>query len=118
MEEYEKINRILKEACNLKESEITNKTYEVENLSMRSLAWILIEIGKVKKEDLENNIYIATIPGGIAKKNYAVVVLELSENELKLAAYADEGLINQHTSNGAINEFEKHLSKYIKNYNT
>lgn len=114
MEEYGKINEILKDTCKVKESKILNKTFKVENLTMRSLAWILLEIGKVKQEDLENNIYIATIPGGIAKKNYAVVVIELTERALRLAAYADEGLINQHTSKGAVDELEKHLSQYIK----
>ena len=114
MEDYKNINNILKDVCDAKEASILNKTYRVKNLSMRTLAFILLEIGKVKKEDLDNNIYIATIPSGIAKKNNAVFAIELSDNILKVAASAAEGLIKQHTREGAVDEFERHLSQYIE----
>ena len=78
---------------------------------------ILITIGKVHLEDIPNNIYVAMIPGGFAKKNYAIAIFKLLEQELDLAVYAEEGIINQHTSKGVINEFTKCIEQYISNEN-
>ncbi len=114
MDEYKNTNEALMQICDAKEKMILNATFAVNNLDFRKLAFILIEIGKIEREDLKNNIYVVTIPAGIAKKNYSVVAIELSHSLLKIAAYSQEGIINQHTSEGAINEIKKHISEYIK----
>ena len=114
MDEYKNINEALMQICDAKENMIMNETYAVRNLDFRTLAFMLIEIGKIEREDLANNTYVVTIPGGIAKKNYSVVAIELSQDVLKIAAYSNEGIINQHTSEGAINEIKRIITEYIK----
>ncbi len=111
MDDYNRVNQLLKDVCDAKDKAIQNKTIESNGLSMRKLSEVLVLLGKVHREDLVNNTYVAEIPGGIANKNHAVVALELSENALKIAAYAEEGLINQHTSEGVIKEIERRISE-------
>ncbi len=114
MDEYRLVNNLLIDACDAKEQKIINKTYKVENLNMQKIADVLIKQGKVYREDLEKNTYVASIPGGIAKKHYAVVALELQDHILKIGAFAEEGIINQHTSEGVLDEFEESIKEYIR----
>lgn len=109
------INKRLMDVCDAKEKKILNTTIRVNGLSFVKLRDILIEIGKIHLEDIEANIYIAVIPGGFARMNYAVVAFQLLEDELIIAAYANEGIINQHTSEGVVDEFRKYIGQYIEN---
>lgn len=113
-DKYRQINEKLINVCDAKEKKIMNKSFFISGLSMIKLRDILVEIGKIHAEDIQNGTYVAVIPGGFAKKNYAVTVFELSETEIKIAAYADEGIINQHTSEGVINEFTKRIEQYVR----
>lgn len=58
--------------------------------------------GNILEEDLENHIYVASIKGGMFNSNYAYVVMQLENDELSVAIYAVEGLINQHTSENVL----------------
>lgn len=114
MEKYTEINKLLVEQCDAIAEKILNCSYQVQNLTIAKLRDILIMMGRIHFEDLEKNIYIALIPGGIRKKNTAYVVFRLVDDELHIAAYSDEGLIKQNTSKGVIDEIGKIFDKYIK----
>lgn len=114
-EDYSSINKKLIDVCGAKEKKIVNDTFAVVGLTLLKLRDILVRMGKIHLEDSENSIYVAIIPGGFAKRNYATVVLQLNEDNVKIAAYADEGIIKQHTSEGVINEFRKCIEQYCRN---
>ena len=112
--EYENINRKLVDVCGANEKKIVNRYYRVELLSYNDLGNILLTIGNIHITNEEEGVYVATINGGVMKKNYATVVIELQDEKIRIAVYADEGIINQHTSEGVINEFERYINKYIR----
>ncbi|MEE3471737.1 MAG: hypothetical protein VZR24_13820 [Butyrivibrio hungatei] len=114
MDKYRIVNNLLVDICDAKENKIINRTYNVKNLTMQKMADVLIKQGKVYREDLENKTYVASIPGGIAKKHYAVVAIELQDNTLRIAVFAEEGIFNQHTSEGVLHEFENSIKEYIR----
>jgi len=114
LDNYNGINQKLIDVCGAKEKKIVNESLAVSGLSFIKLRDVLFSMGKIHFEDTSNNIYIAIIPGGFLKMNYATVVFNLLEDELIIAAYADEGLINQHTCEGVINEFRKQIEQYIR----
>ena len=114
MEEYKQINHILQEICGAKEKKIQNISFYVEGLTFQKLQAILVKLGEIYREDITNNYCVAIIPGGFAKKNYAVVMVELKDNKIKIASYADEGIINQHTSEGVLHELKKNIETYIR----
>ena len=113
MEDYLSINKFLCENTTAKMNHIENRMYSVTGLSMPKVRDLLFKLGEIQKEDLKNNTYIAMIPGGLFKKNCAVVLLELKKDQLRVAAYAEEGLINQHTVKGVLNELEENIKQYI-----
>ena len=113
MTDYTSINAFLCENTDAKRSDIVNNSYSVNGLSIEKLRDILIKIGDISIEDKENNTYIAVIPGGFLKKNYSSVAIELSNNELVVAAFSNEGIINQHTTDGVIDEIERSISEYL-----
>lgn len=114
MENYIELNQILKNTAPVIEHKIINQNIKVMDLSVLKLRDILQRIGKIQKELLEDNVYVAIIPGGFFKKNYAVIAIKLCDNELLVSAYADEGLINQHTCEGAINELRRNIKQFIR----
>ena len=113
MDTYERINHVLSNACGAKREKIINRAYSVNGFSLIRLRDALMKMGRIHSEDLENHTYVAVLPGGIRKRNRAVVAFELSEKKLLIAAYAEEGLIKQHTVEGVINEFEDSIKRFI-----
>ena len=111
---YDSINQKLIDVCGAKDNKIVNDSLVVSGLSFMKLRDVLFRIGKIHLEDTSNNIYIAIIPGGFLKMNYAIVVFNLLEDKLKIAAYAEEGLINQHTIEGVLNDFKKNIEEYLR----
>ena len=114
MEKYIELNQILKNTAPVVEQKILNLSISVMDLSILKLRDILQRIGRIQKELLEDNTYVVVIPGGFFKKNYAVIAIKLCDNELLMAAYADEGLINQHTCEGTINELRRNIKQFIR----
>lgn len=65
----------------------------------------LAKCGKVLEEDDFNGTVTGVIYAGIQDRNPAVVVVEVEQENLKISAYAKEGLIHQHTAEKAIDKF-------------
>lgn len=112
--DYSKLNNVLLKTFDISEDTIENYSLEVNNLPFLKLRDILMKLGTIYLEDFENQIYVATIKGGFFKMNNAHTAIQLDENCLKLSISAKEGLLNQHTIEGAINELKNNIIKYLK----
>lgn len=114
MNKYERVVEVLCKATLVKKSKIVYKSFEVNEITIMRIRDILMTMGRIQEERLDEKIYTAVIPGGFFHKNYAVVTLQLVEDEILLVAYADEGLIKQNTCGGVIDEIGKKLERYLK----
>ena len=65
----------------------------------------LAACGKVLEEDDFNGVITGMINAGIQDMNPAVLVINVEQENLKISAYAKEGLINQHTAEKSIDKF-------------
>ena len=64
-----------------------------------------MKCGKVLEEDDFNGTVTGVVYSGIQDMNPAVIVVEVEQENLKISAYAKEGLINQQTAEKAIDKF-------------
>ncbi len=113
MSDYSLVNDILCEKADVKKEEIINHIIKINDLSFMKLRDSLYQVGAIIYEDLERCIYIATVNSGFANKNYAQIAFQWTEQELILAAYAEEGIVKQHTSELAIKKILQSIDKYI-----
>jgi hypothetical protein len=70
-------------------------SFDANNLSFRQLSFVLINLGTILKEDSDNNVYIISAKHRL---NIATICIELKDNKINLVAFANEGLIKQHTA--------------------
>lgn len=111
--DFSSINERLIRVSHSNIKDIMNKSFDLNGLSLMRLRDILINIGEIYQENIDDGIYVATIPGGFGKKNYAIVAFELKNDSLKIAVSSNEGIINQHTSEGVINDIQEQIKQYI-----
>ena len=62
----------------------------------------LLKCGKLLEEDDFAGVLTGVIRAGIRDMNPAVIVIDVEQENLKISAYAREGLISQHTAEKAI----------------
>ena len=91
-----------------------NHVFKVRDLKILQLRDALVQIGQIIRENLEHKEYVATIGAGFLKSNIAYLALRLENNKLYISINAKEGLINQHTCKGAINELKRKLGEFIE----
>ena len=65
----------------------------------------LTACGKVLEEDDVTGVITGMVCAGIQDMNPAVLVIDVEQENLKISAYAKEGVINQHTAEKAIEKF-------------
>lgn len=95
----EKLNKHIK----TKENKIVFYSTKTKNIKFIKLKDSVYELnGNILEEDEANHIYVASIKGGTFNSNYAYVVMQLEDDELNIALYSQEGLINQHTSENVL----------------
>ena len=111
--DYEELIKIMDSIAVIEKEKITRKEYVVHNLSFMKLRDVLINCSHILYEDIERNIYIAEIKSGFFKKNAAITAFQLDHNKLKVLIYSKEGLVNQKTTEGVINEIKSQLINYI-----
>lgn len=111
--DFYKLNNVLEKSARIEPDKIINRQFNINNLSLLKLRDYLILMGKIHYESVKDKIYIVSIKGGFFKMNSAILAAYFQTDKLMIAVYAKEGIINQHTCEGVINEFEKKLSKYI-----
>ena len=110
----EQLNKTLSEWFGITGKDIESRVYNVNGLKILKLRDILIETGQICHEDLDKNLYVATIGAGFLRKNIAYMALQLRGNNLVISVAAKEGMIKQKTLMGAFDELEKRLEKYIE----
>lgn len=114
MEQYKELNRLLEEFAVVNMKKIENCEIAVKGISLMKIRDILIGMGTILKEDTAKKIYVAVLMGGFAHKNKATAVFKLSSNKILISIYAKEGIINQHTCEGIIDEFKEAIKEYRK----
>ncbi len=62
----------------------------------------LLQCGKLLEEDDFAGVLTGVIRAGIKDMNPAVIVIDVEQENLKISAYAKEGLFSQHTAEKAI----------------
>ena len=72
--------------------EISIKNCALSILQIRDL---LYSLGNLLYEDVENQIYAASLQAGFRNMNTAIVALQLSGDKLIVVGYAKEGILNQ-----------------------
>lgn len=70
---------------------------------------MLYTIGKIIGENLEDSMYIATVRVGFLNLNEAVVIIKIVDNILYIYSVAEEGMVNQHCCEKAIQKVRKEL---------
>ena len=86
-------------------------SFAANNLTFNKLPYILINLGTIIEEDVENNIYIVNIKHFL---NNAIILIELKDNKINLVAFAREGLIKQHTAQKASLKIKSAIEKTFK----
>lgn len=94
---------------NITQNEITSDSIKVSDFTIFNLRDLLLELGTIYREDIDENTYIAKIKGGTLKKNEAIVLAVLDNLDLRIAIFAKEGIIKQKTSEGILNEIRKRI---------
>lgn len=92
----------LRTYMNFNEKDVVYKEIVVSDMTLMQLRDSLIGIGTILEEDLQEQVYVISIMAGVANMNAAVIAVKLSQNVIKFAGYAREGLIKQHTVDKAI----------------
>ncbi len=114
MDQYTEINNLLSKYAEIKSEKIINDSIYASGYSCQDLRDLLETIGSLHVELLERKTYIATIKGGFRNCNYATLAIGLEDDYVIVGAYADEGIINQHTSEDALRK----LRRAIENRNS
>ncbi|MBD5550814.1 MAG: hypothetical protein HDQ96_06490 [Lachnospiraceae bacterium] len=104
----------MSEYIQVKEKGLIERQINVQSMSFADLRDTIIGIGKILEENFEISTYVVNVPAGVANKNSAVVALQLSDSCVSMLGYAQEGLINQHTAEKAIDRVVDRISKYAK----
>ena len=69
----------------------------------------LLKCGELLEEDDFAGVLTGTIRAGMKDMNPAVIVIDVEQENLKISAYAGEGLVSQHTAEKAIDRFLREL---------
>ncbi len=103
----------MREFISVKEKGLEERTVEVKAMTLQNLRDCLIGLGTILDEDFDTNTYIVSVNAGVANMNNAVVAVQLEGGKVCFLGYAQEGLINQHTAQKAIEKTIKRIDKYI-----
>ena len=82
--------------------EIIEKKIDTNTITFTNLRDRLLGTGRILEENFEETYYIIQVSSGLLNKNSAIVVVIWNSEEISLYGYAQEGLINQHTAEKAI----------------
>ena len=85
------------------------RAFDVCDLHYLQLRDGLIALGEIMKENQEEQLYVSVIKTGLFSKNPAAVSAIIDGNKLHVMVYANEGIIDQHTSERAIDQIESWL---------
>lgn len=113
MDKYSDVNHELSDIVGKKAALFSNCSISVQTLTFMKLRDILYGTGDILYENLEKQIYVATIKSGFFNLHYATLAIMLTGEELVVACYSQEGLIKQHTAEKAIASLKNALRAYV-----
>ena len=89
--------------------QLQHATFDKCKLSIKQIRDRLHLIGNILHEDLENQVYVASLKTGLLNMNRAVVALQLTGNRISISGFAAEGVFNQHSVSKAFQKIEQLL---------
>lgn len=96
------LQNLLLEHCNANPAMIMEKSISNCVLTITQIRDKLYLLGNILHEDLDNQVYVASVRAGFANMNCAVIALQLRGSNLHIVGYAKEGLIKQNICETAI----------------
>lgn len=88
--------------------------FRIRGLKALKLRDTLMQMGRISLEGHDGQEYVASIGAGFFKSNTAYLALRIEGDRLYVAVNAREGLIDQRTCKGAINELKEKLGEFIE----
>lgn len=110
----DELNQLLIDVFQVNPKQTRKYVFKVRNLKLMKLRDVLLQIGHITQENISARQYVVTMGAGFLKSNIAFLALGLDGDKLYVSVNAKEGLINQHTCEGAINELKKYLGGFIE----
>lgn len=96
------LRKLLMDHCTADPDMVKEKNVSGCVLSITQIRDKLYLFGNILYEDLDNQIYVASVRSGFANMNSAVIALQLKGSKLQIVGYAKEGIIKQQTCEKAI----------------
>lgn len=100
------LKKLLMEYCDANPDNIQKQNISDCALSITQLRDRLYLLGNILYEDLDNQIYVASVRAGFADMNRAIIAMQLSGSELSLIGYAKEGFIKQNLCEKAFQKIQ------------
>ena len=83
---------------------VVENKLDVCDMSFINLRDCIIGVGTILDEDYDLNSYVIKVSAGVANRNTAIIAIQLVEDTLWMLGYAQEGIINQHTAEKAMDK--------------
>ena len=96
------LRKLLMEHCSAAPDMVREKAVSGCVLSITQIRDKLYLLGNILYEDIDNQVYVASVRSGFANMNSAVIALQLEGNKLQIVGYAKEGIIKQQICETAI----------------
>lgn len=81
---------------------VFQKIIDANKITFTNLRDRLLGMGTILEENFEETYYIIQVASGLLNKNSAIVAVKWHSEEISFYGYAQEGLINQHTAEKAV----------------
>ena len=96
------LRKLLMDYCNADPDMVKETCVSGCVLSITQIRDKLYLLGNILYEDLDNQIYVASVRSGFANMDSAVIALRLKGSKLQIIGYAKEGIIKQQICEKAI----------------
>ncbi len=110
----EELERKLNDIFQLQPQNTEEHIFKVRDITIFKIRDILMKLGNIAQENLEDQEYFAAVNAGLLKSNVAYMACRLDGEKLYVVITAKEGLINQNTCKGALYELKRELNRYIE----
>ncbi len=110
----DELDQVLIDTFNVNPKQTRRHVFRVRGLEFLKLRDVLLKMGHIVTENFDAQEYVATIGAGFLNSNTAYIAFKLEGNELYVSVSAKEGLISQHTCEGAVNELKNNLKEFIE----
>ncbi|MGM9928855.1 MAG: hypothetical protein ACI35P_12990 [Bacillus sp. (in: firmicutes)] len=108
--ENELLQHLLEKYVYVKLNKLKYRSFYTERDSIGKMKTQMMCIGDIV-EEIDNRTIILSVKAGFANNNTAIIACYLKANTLFCAAYAQEGLIKQHTAEKALDKLEEVLGQ-------